>query len=152
MRQDPDVILLGEIRDRETAELSMKLASTGHLVLSTVHANGAREVLDRLFNLGLDTFTVKNNLRLSVAQRLLRRLCPACSHPLGEELRKLNPKGCLECQNGVIGRIAIIEYLEREQILQLDQGEFTMPTTLRAECEVLAKKGVIDAEEISFIS
>lgn len=142
MRQDPDVILLGEIRDPETADLSMKLASTGHLVLSTVHANGAREVVDRLLNLGVDEFIIHNNLRLSVAQRLVRKLCQSCRVPIGDKF-KANPSGCSHCKSGISGRIAIIEYLEREH---LDSQE--TPTTLRKECETLTKKGVIDANEL----
>ncbi len=151
MRQDPDVILLGEIRDEETAELSMKLASTGHLVLSTVHANGAREVIDRLMNLGLDLFSIKTNLRLSVAQRLLRTICPHCSLPEGP-YRYFTKKGCHYCQRGVVGRIAIIEYLERAQIENLGNGEIQMVTTLKEECEKLAQKGIIDGSEVESIS
>lgn len=143
MRQDPDVILLGEIRDPETADLSMKLASTGHLVLSTVHANGAREVVDRLLNLGVDEFTVKNNLRLSVAQRLLRRLCPNCKTDNPDGTSSTNKTGCEQCKGGVIGRLAIIEYLERS-----DLEKSTPPTTLEKECENLVKKGVVDVSEL----
>lgn len=147
MRQDPDVILLGEIRDPKTADLSMKLASTGHLVLSTVHANGAREVIDRLHNLRIDEFSVKNNLRLSVAQRLLKRICPKCRIRIKNEMYHTNQKGCETCTNGIIGRIAVIEYLEKKHFL-----EKQMPTTLKKECEHLAKKGVIDAREVTAIS
>ncbi|MFK7824827.1 MAG: GspE/PulE family protein [Oligoflexales bacterium] len=147
MRQDPDVILLGEIRDPQTADLSMKLASTGHLVLSTVHANGAREVVDRLLNLGLDEFTVKNNLRLSVAQRLVKRICPQCRIKGQNGLFHTYKEGCENCNNGITGRIAIIEYLENTHLSQND-----LPTTLKKECENLAKKGIIDAEEVKYFS
>lgn len=141
MRQDPDVILLGEIRDPETADLSMKLSSTGHLVLSTVHANGAKEVLDRLVNLGVDSYTIKNNLILSVAQRLVRTLC-ICSIKRDDGLHSINAKGCDACSKGVTGRKAIIEYLEGGDIDQ------KMPTTLQQEITLLAKRGVIDASEL----
>ncbi|MFK7824487.1 MAG: GspE/PulE family protein [Oligoflexales bacterium] len=147
MRQDPDIILLGEIRDEETADLSMKLASTGHLVLSTVHANGAREVVDRLLNLGVDEFTIKTNLRLSVAQRLVRRICPKCRIKLENGLFRANPDGCVQCTGGITGRIAIIEYLEKS-----DLGDKRMPTTLKDECIALAQKGVIDESEIEAIT
>ncbi|NRA46043.1 MAG: Flp pilus assembly complex ATPase component TadA [Oligoflexales bacterium] len=142
MRQDPDVILLGEIRDPETADLSMKLASTGHLVLSTVHANGAREVIDRLTNLGVDKFSIEANLNLSVAQRLLRKICPFCKKPSDAGF-KINKIGCKRCKGGVIGRIAVIEYLEREDIIHK-----TKPTTLAKELEKLVKNGVIDCSEL----
>ena len=139
MRQDPDVILLGEIRDPDTADLSMKLASTGHLVLSTVHANGAKEVIDRLLNLGVDEFTIKTNLRLSVAQRLVKKLCPKCKKAVNERHFRINSSGCDSCNHGVTGRIAIIEYLEREH-LESD----CLPTTLKLECQELADQGLID--------
>ncbi|MFK7823630.1 MAG: GspE/PulE family protein [Oligoflexales bacterium] len=143
MRQDPDVILLGEIRDPETADLSMKLASTGHLVLSTVHANGAKEVIDRLINLGVDQFSIETNLRLSVAQRLLRKICPHCRISLDFGY-KVNPMGCKQCKGGVIGRIAIIEYLEKEDIISKNKS-----TTLALEAEKLVKKGIIDFSELA---
>ena len=142
MRQDPDVILLGEIRDPETADLSMKLSSTGHLVLSTVHANGAREVVDRLLNLGVDKFSIETNLRLSVAQRLVRRLCTHCriEKSIGYSA---NTRGCSHCSKGISGRIAIIEYLERS-----DLDATKPPTTLFLECKGLAEQGVIDVDEL----
>ena len=73
MRQDPDIVLVGEVRDPESAKLCMRLSATGHLVLSTIHANGALEVVERLKNLGIDNFSIKSNLRLSVAQRLVQK-------------------------------------------------------------------------------
>ena len=162
MRQDPDVILLGEIRDIETADLGMKLASTGHLVLSTVHANGAKEVIDRLLNLGVDRYSLATNLRLSIAQRLVRKICEHCSLPASEDLRRkvwhegdelgtlkvFNPAGCQHCQGGVIGRMAVIEYLGKDEIQRIDAPDFTMPTTLRIECLKLANRGLIDINEV----
>lgn len=143
MRQDPDVILLGEIRDAETADLSMKLASTGHLVLSTIHANGAREVIDRLANLGVDQYTIDTNLRLAIAQRLLRRLCEYCRIQNGEFYLR-DASGCKHCQKGVSGRIAIIEYIDKKHL-----RDRKSPTTLHQECEQLVNKGVIDALELN---
>jgi type II secretory ATPase GspE/PulE/Tfp pilus assembly ATPase PilB-like protein len=84
LRQDPDVILVGEIRDEETASLCLKASATGHLVLSTVHANGAVEVVNRLFGLKVDLDTLRANLKFSAAQRLIQVLCPECKIPLGE--------------------------------------------------------------------
>src|SRR5207253_2173271 len=100
-------ILLGEIRDKETADLSMKLASTGHLVLSTIHANGARQVVDRMQHLGVDAFSLKENLRLSLAQRLVRRLCDNCKLPLRDSYFVRSPTGCSNCKLGITGRIAL---------------------------------------------
>lgn len=143
MRQDPDIILLGEIRDPESADLSMKLASTGHLVLSTVHANGAKEVVDRLLNLGIDDFTIKTNLRLSVAQRLVKKLCSKCKISVNDRHFKTNTTGCASCSHGITGRMAIIEYLERD-----DLCTNSLPTSLKLECQSLVDKGLIDVSNI----
>ena len=86
MRQDPDIILIGEVRDRKTAELCMRLASTGHLVLSTIHANGSVEVVERLKDLGINSFSIRSSLYLSIAQRLAKKLCPFCSIDASAEL------------------------------------------------------------------
>lgn len=155
MRQDPDIILLGEIRDPETADLSMKLSSTGHLVLSTVHANGAVEVIDRLKNLGIDTFSIQSNLRLSVAQRLVKTLCPYCrkSAPAGLirdqdlfEFKVVNPDGCDSCQRGISGRKAVIEYIDRAQLADMD-SPIRVEDSLFDECMNLAKRGEIDLRD-----
>lgn len=159
MRQDPDVILLGEIRDHETAELSLKLASTGHLVLSTIHANGAAQVIDRLIHLGADPYSIKTNLRLSVAQRLLRLICSVCSLPASEEVlskledsktgdfRIFNSNGCQHCHSGIIGRKAVIECLEKEELLTLGALDIQVKEPLSYECLNLAKKGEIDVRD-----
>lgn len=137
MRQDPDVILVGEIRDRETAELCFKAAATGHLVISTLHANGAREVIERLETIGIDRYSIASNLRFSGAQRLVKKICPHCSRVPGkEELREFfrlagatakedglfrvrNPQGCERCQHGIVGRLPVLEYIKQEQIRHL---------------------------------
>jgi len=137
LRQDPDVILVGEIRDTETADLCMKAASTGHLVLTTLHANSAAEAVSRLVNLGIDRYMLNSCLRFSAAQRLIKRLCPRCSVsapiaarssfnefcmqrrlPLSQDadLRMRNQKGCTSCRQGVIGRLPVLEYLKEHQI------------------------------------
>ena len=162
MRQDPDVILLGEIRDTETAELSLKLASTGHLVLSTIHANGAVQVIDRLTNLGADRFSIKTNLRLSVAQRLLRLICPECSEPATSDLlakvqntgnyRVSSSAGCKHCHQGVTGRIAVIEHLARDEIIKLGVEELRVADSLAFECLELAKDGRIDIRDALFFT
>ncbi len=119
LRQDPDIILVGEIRDEETADLCFKAASTGHLVLSTIHANGAREVCERLEKLGVEKYLLKSNLRFSAAQKLLPKICPSCSSLLGPHslVRVLKPNpGCSQCNSGVIGRIPILEYLDQRAV------------------------------------
>jgi len=132
VRQDPDVIMLGEIRDSETAQIAMQSALTGHLVFSTVHTNDAASAYTRLIDLGAEEFLLNAAITSIIAQRLARKLCPHCSvlHPefetikvkyqLGKlaeqygltiDLRK--PVGCEECNNtGYKGRIAIVEYLK----------------------------------------
>src|SRR6185436_6078782 len=90
LRQDPDVILLGEIRDKETAQIAFQAASTGHLVLSTVHTNDAAGAVTRLIDLGLEPYAIASALNLVVAQRLVRQLCPTCSKPteIDEDTRR----------------------------------------------------------------
>ena len=137
LRQDPDVILVGEIRDTETAELAMKAALTGHLVLSTVHANNSVEVLSRLLTLNVDPYLIRSCLKFSGAQRLLKTLCPRCSTPPSKEilekignaisltrpgpfdvdaLRVHNSTGCEKCFEGYVKRVATLEYLTQEEI------------------------------------
>ncbi len=131
LRQDPDVIMVGEIRDLETAEISIKAAQTGHLVLSTLHTNSAPETLTRLLNMGVPAFNVATTVNLIIAQRLARRLCPHCRKPaedipqnilieegfdnIGkpmEEVTLFHPVGCSKCTQGYKGRIGLYEVLE----------------------------------------
>lgn len=127
LRQDPDIIMVGEIRDIETAEISIKAAQTGHLVLSTLHTNSAPETLTRLINMGVPPFNIASSVHLIVAQRLARRLCKHCKQPadipdhtliqLGfneQELKSLviyEPKGCTECSGGYKGRVGIYQVM-----------------------------------------
>ena len=172
MRQDPDIILVGEVRDQESAELCMKLAATGHLVLSTIHANGAVEVVERLKNLGVDEFSIKSNLRLSIAQRLLRKLCTSCQNKADEKLVKsllkdckdisvnlsefkiTNKQGCEDCQNGVVGRVAVIEYLDKQDVKQFlsEKDNFKPSNSLKEESLKLALQGIVDVNEVIQIS
>ncbi|WP_461515832.1 type IV-A pilus assembly ATPase PilB [Porticoccus sp.] len=131
LRQDPDVIMVGEIRDLETAEISIKAAQTGHLVLSTLHTNSAPETLTRLLNMGVPAFNVATTVNLIIAQRLARRLCPHCRKPaedipqnilieegfdnIGkpmEEITLFHPVGCPKCTQGYKGRLGLYEVLE----------------------------------------
>lgn len=121
LRQDPDVILLGEVRDAETAKLCFQAASTGHLVLSTLHANSASEAKSRLETLGVSPDLIASCLRFSSAQRLLPKLCPLCrildsTHTLSENSKspyyQKNSKGCADCYRGAVGRVPIMEFIE----------------------------------------
>lgn len=131
LRQDPDVILVGEVRDAETAKLCFQAAETGHLVFTTLHANGALEVIERLYGLGMDKLTLQSNLRFSIAQRLEQRLCSGCADSYDIDLfkktmrnqvlfplapKKRNEQGCSLCFNGIRGRIPILEWAEVETI------------------------------------
>lgn len=125
LRQDPDVVMVGEIRDLETAEIAVKASQTGHLVLSTVHTNSAAETLTRLANMGLAPFNIASSLSLIIAQRLARRLCPHCKQPVKlphealleegfaeaelETLTLYEPVGCRRCTKGFKGRLGIYE-------------------------------------------
>ena len=135
LRQDPDVILVGEIRDFETADLCFKASATGHLVISTLHANSAVKVIERLKNMGVEPYMIESNLRFSAAQRLVKRLCSSCSWKVSEkevrqvqslaplvfkgEYRRVNPKGCPQCKSGVIGRVPVMEYLTKSELSNL---------------------------------
>lgn len=124
LRQDPDVIMVGEIRDRETAEVAVHAALTGHIVLSTFHTNDAPSALTRLIEMGVEPFLVASSVTCIIAQRLVRRLCGECKeeytlprelaqeHGLKEGLRIFRPKGCPTCkETGYKGRIGIFEIL-----------------------------------------
>lgn len=127
LRQDPDVVMVGEIRDLETAEIAIKAAQTGHLVLSTLHTNSAPETLTRLLNMGVPSYNVASSVSLIIAQRLARRLCSHCKQPevLPEAellkqgytpqqlpgLKLFKPIGCEHCTNGYKGRVGIYEVM-----------------------------------------
>lgn len=129
LRQDPDVVMVGEIRDLETAEIAIKAAQTGHMVLSTLHTNSAPETLTRLRNMGVPAFNIATSVSLIIAQRLGRRLCESCKKPLTlpeetlleegflpSEMKNLSlyeahPEGCNKCNRGYKGRVGIYEML-----------------------------------------
>ena len=152
MRQDPDVILVGEIRDAETASLAFEAASTGHMVLTSLHANGAAEAIERLKGLGVEDYLIRSTLRFSACQSLKSVLDPSCAKPLSEDERRQfekaltrrnishfaagakvfnrNHEGCEKCfpdrngNPGVIGRVPIMEYVTGAEIKQsFDTGE-----------------------------
>jgi len=128
LRQDPDIILVGEIRDLETAEIAIKAAQTGHLVLSTLHTNDAPQTLTRLANMGVPTYNIASSVNLIIAQRLARRLCSNCKEPVSipkeallkegfskEDVAKgftlYHPKGCDQCNEGYKGRVGIYQVM-----------------------------------------
>jgi type IV pilus assembly protein PilB len=128
LRQDPDVIMVGEIRDLETAEIAIKAAQTGHLVLSTLHTNDAPQTLTRLVDMGVKPYAIATSVSLIIAQRLARRLCNSCKQPMeipkeallkeGFQEADVNagmkifaPKGCQSCSDGYKGRVGIYQVL-----------------------------------------
>ncbi|PVZ71857.1 type IV-A pilus assembly ATPase PilB [Pelagibaculum spongiae] len=127
LRQDPDVVMVGEIRDLETAEIAIKASQTGHLVLSTLHTNSAPETLSRLLNMGVAPFNIATSVQLVIAQRLARRLCEQCKTRaeiptealLAEGFKKeevedlivFEPKGCNRCTGGYKGRVGIYQVM-----------------------------------------
>lgn len=114
LRQDPDILMVGEIRDQETAETAIKAAHTGHLVFSTLHTNGAVETLTRLAMLGIAPFHIAHSVQLILAQRLVRRLCVHCKR-LRADSSYYEAVGCEACTQGYKGRIAIFECLSLSQ-------------------------------------
>lgn len=130
LRQDPDIIMVGEIRDLETAEIAIKAAQTGHMVMSTLHTNSAPETLTRLRNMGVPSFNIATSVNLVIAQRLARRLCSHCKQPVdvpkqsllemgfteqdlvNPDLQIYQPVGCPECREGYKGRVGIYEVMK----------------------------------------
>jgi type IV pilus assembly protein PilB len=134
LRQDPDIIMVGEIRDTETAEIAVKAAQTGHLVLSTLHTNDAPQTLNRLLQMGIPAFNVVSSVNLIMAQRLGRRLCVQCKKEVRfppkvltdagfkeDELADLHiyePVGCDMCTNGYKGRVGIYQVMKMTEKLR----------------------------------
>ena len=182
LRQDPDIIMVGEIRDLETADIAVKAAQTGHLVLSTLHTNDAPTTLTRLANMGIPAFNIASSVILITAQRLGRRLCPQCKQPvnlpkevlltagfaesdLDGSWRPYGPVGCPHCKNtGYKGRVGIFEVMPitdamREIIMNhgtaLDiaaQAQREGVKNLRQSGLVKVKAGVTSLEEIEAIT
>jgi type IV pilus assembly protein PilB len=172
LRQDPDIILVGEIRDRETAELAVQAALTGHLMLSTLHTNNASSTILRLIDLGIEPFLISSSLILVVSQRLVSLLCPKCKQKvkapekikeliintlenLPDEIKKeikiekeieiFEPKGCKECNfRGFIDRTGIFEVLEIDDELK---SIILKKPTEKEIFEIARKKGMITLRE-----
>ena len=136
LRQDPDIIMVGEIRDLETAQIGVKAALTGHLVLSTLHTNDCAATVDRLLNMGVEPFLLTSSINLIVAQRLVRKICEQCKEPieiqrdvlinLGLDSTEVNAgfptfhgRGCHNClQTGYRGRLAVYEIMVMHEVLR----------------------------------
>ena len=135
LRQDPDIIMVGEIRDLETADISIKAAQTGHLVLSTLHTNDAPATLTRMRNMGIAPFNIASSVILITAQRLARRLCMTCRQPadiprqalldagypesaLDGSWKPYRPVGCASCNLGYKGRVGIYQVMPITEALQ----------------------------------
>ena len=164
LRQDPDIILVGEIRDFETAEIAIKAALTGHLVLSTLHTNDAPSTVNRLLNMGIEPFLVSSSVNLILAQRLARKLCPECREPveISEiELEKLGVspdeykgitfykgRGCDACSGtGCKGRIALYEVMPmteslKELVLQGASSTEIKREAIRQGMDTLRRSGI----------
>ncbi len=133
LRQDPDIIMIGEIRDIETASIAVQASITGHLVVSTLHTNSSASTITRLADMGVEPYLIADSIVGVIAQRLVRRLCPACKKPRlaneeeveilggkpGEEIQIYEPCGCPQCDNmGYKGRIGVYEIMEMTQPLR----------------------------------
>jgi type II secretory ATPase GspE/PulE/Tfp pilus assembly ATPase PilB-like protein len=153
LRQDPDIVLIGEIRDKETVEIAIKASLTGHLVLSTFHTNDAPSAITRLANMGIEPYLLSSSLNLIVAQRLVRKICDKCKEPttLKEDLfkrLKIDPsrlknatichgKGCKTCGNtGYFGRMPIFEFL----VMDHEMRDLVTACTPEAQIRALARK------------
>ncbi len=157
VRQDPDIILVGEIRDRETAEIAVNAALTGHLLLSTFHANDASTAIPRLVDMGIEPFLLASTLEIVIAQRLVRKICSACRYsvPASQALSALKTgeavvaryfhandtvyagKGCNVCNGtGFTGRVALFEFIEITPEMQ----ELILHSPSTQQIEQLARK------------
>jgi len=181
LRQDPDVIMVGEIRDLETASIAIKAAQTGHMVMSTLHTNSAPETLTRMINMGVPAFNIATSVSLIIAQRLARRLCSNCKEPAdipNETLEKegftkqqietgftvYKPKGCDKCSKGYKGRVGIYEVVSvTPSLAQMIMAEATSIeiaaqadkegfNNLRKSALVKAIEGVTSLEEVERVT
>ena len=180
LRQDPDIVMVGEIRDLETAEIAIKAAQTGHLVLSTLHTNSAAETLTRLSNMGVAAYNVASSVSIIIAQRLARRLCPKCKEEevltkdqLEQQgflakyianIKLFKPVGCEHCIKGYKGRVGVYEVvrispkaagiiMDGGSALDIDQQFQTEGfNNLRQSGLIKATHGVTSLEEINRIT
>ena len=181
LRQDPDIVMVGEIRDLETAEIAIKAAQTGHLVLSTLHTNDAPQTLTRLSNMGVPSYNIAGSILLIIAQRLARKLCPACKTeekvPVTELLKEgftqeeidagiaiYKPVGCELCNNGYKGRTGVYQVMpissEMSRLIMdgatsidlADQARKEGIPDLRRAGMLKVKAGIIGLEELNNVT
>ena len=180
LRQDPDVIMVGEIRDLETAEIAIKAAQTGHMVMSTLHTNSAAETITRMLNMGVAPFNIATTVNLIIAQRLARKLCTSCAVPADiphetlvhegftEELLQsatiMKPVGCPKCQGGYKGRVGVYEVVritpkisriimeEGNSIMIDDAARAEGFNDLRKSALLKCAAGVISLEEVNRVT
>ena len=180
LRQDPDIVMVGEIRDLETAEIAIKAAQTGHLVLSTLHTNSAAETLTRLLNMGVPSYNVASSVSIIIAQRLARRLCAQCKEPEHvpqeellsqgfsyeqvENIQLFKPVGCDHCTGGYKGRVGVYEVIkiseETANIIMSGGNSLDIATqcqkegfnNLRQSGLIKATQGVTSLEEINRVT
>jgi type IV pilus assembly protein PilB len=181
LRQDPDIIMVGEVRDLETAEIAIKAAQTGHLVLSTLHTNDAPKTLTRLVDMGVKPYAIASSVSLIIAQRLARRLCSNCKEPVdipAEALLKegftkadieggvtiFSAKGCNQCTNGYKGRVGIYQVMPCTETIGriIMEGGNSMQIAAQAKAEGVAdlrqsglkkvKDGLTSLEEINRVT
>jgi type II secretory ATPase GspE/PulE/Tfp pilus assembly ATPase PilB-like protein len=168
LRQDPDIVMVGEIRDSETADIAVKAALTGHLVLSTLHTNDAPGSVTRLVDMGIEPFLVSSSVLMVCAQRLVRKICPHCKEALTvpEDVTKrlglshtdvtsntfYHGRGCVRCKGtGFLGRMAILEILTisdaiREQILHNTSARVIKDLALKEGMKTLRMSGLEKAK------
>lgn len=181
LRQDPDIIMVGEIRDLETAEIAVKASQTGHLVLSTLHTNSAAETLTRLVNMGVPSFNIASSVSLIIAQRLVRKLCEHCKATLDDitekslielgfteaDAKTLRPNkavGCNQCTNGYRGRIGLFEVMPMSKALgqMIMSGGTSLDILKQAQTEGMLtvyqaglekiKEGITTIEEVNRVT
>ncbi|MDD5583223.1 MAG: ATPase, T2SS/T4P/T4SS family [Candidatus Marinimicrobia bacterium] len=175
LRQDPDIMMIGELRDQETVELAIRSALTGHLVLSTLHTNDAPSAITRMIDMGVEPYLISSTLRAVLAQRLIRKLCPHCKErftPPLKVLEKFNldptkaytfykPVGCIQCRNtGYLGRLGLFELLTNDEKMsemivsgatlnQLRKYAISQGMVqLMYQGIQLAKEGIVSIEEV----
>ncbi len=173
LRQDPDIIMVGEIRDLETAEISVKAAQTGHLVLSTLHTNSAAETLTRLGNMGLPAYNIASSVSLIMAQRLARKLCTHCRTPEtlpAEQLTQLGftptqriggmslyrAVGCSHCTEGYKGRIGVYEVMAMSErlanLIMEDAGSLALARAAEEEGMITLRQAALEKARLGIIS
>lgn len=180
LRQDPDIIMVGEIRDLETSDIAIKAAQTGHLVLSTLHTNSAPETLTRLVNMGVKPFNIASTVHLIIAQRLARKLCPQCKKSLDPDhtalttlgfdhdeldtIKIYGAVGCHECSDGYKGRVGIYQVMPLSPTMgqMVMRGKNSLDLAEQAKKEGIAdlrqsamqkvREGIISLEELERVT